>query len=73
MLPQKLQELRRQKGLTQKKLARLSGVSQSNISEIEVGKKYPKVPTLRKLAAALGVRVSDLIEESEDRAEARTG
>lgn len=62
MLPQKLQELRRQKGFSQKKFARLAGVSQSNISEIEAGKKIPRVPTLRRLAAALGVQLSVLID-----------
>ena len=45
MLARKLQELRKEKGFSQLRLARLAGVSQSNISEIEAGKIIPKVPT----------------------------
>ena len=68
-----LRTLRRAKGWSQTRLARESGVSQTYISDLEAGRSNPTVPVLKRLAAALGVRVSDLIEESEDRAEARTG
>jgi len=68
-----LKTLRRAKGWSQTRLARESGVSQTYISDLEAGRSNPTVPVLKRLAAALGVRVSDLIGEGEDRPEARTG
>lgn len=46
--------LRQKRGLTQKQLAELSGVAQSEISRIERGSIRPTEPTLVKLADAMG-------------------
>ena len=46
--------LREKRGLTQKQLAKLSGVPQSEISRIERGSVHPTERTLVKLADALG-------------------
>lgn len=73
MLARKLQELRKERGLSQLRLAHLAGVSQSNISEIEAGKIIPRVPTLRRLAAALGVQLSVLIDSIDFSDETTTG
>lgn len=55
--------LRENKGLSQNGLANLSKVPQSAISEIESGKrKKPRIMYLQKLAAALGVNLSELTE-----------
>jgi transcriptional regulator with XRE-family HTH domain len=59
-----VRKLRLQQKINQKELARRSGLSQSFLSELEKGAKKPSYDTLIKLAAALGVRVSDLLEES---------
>ncbi len=49
--------------LTQKELAKISGLTQSNISNIENGTNRPTLPTLKKLADALGKRlVVDFID-----------
>lgn len=48
-------------GLTQYKLAQLSGVTQSHISKIVRGLAQPKPETLKKLAPALGVSDSELM------------
>ncbi len=69
----RLKCVRQEKGLTRTELARRSGVALSFIHSIESGHKSPTVRTLEKLAAALGVRVSDLLEEGEAQPEARTG
>lgn len=61
MLHQNLKESRQRKGLSQKKLAKLSGVAQSSISEIENGKSFPGVFTLQKLADVLEVSVDELL------------
>ena len=43
--------------LTQKELASLSGLTQSNISNIENGNNRPTITTLKKIADALGKRL----------------
>ena len=49
-----LQAARAQAGLSQKQLAALSGIDQSDISKIERGVANPSVATLDRLAKALG-------------------
>ena len=72
-LNETLRILRQAKGWSQTRLARESGVSQTYISDLEAGRSNPTVPVLKRLAAALGVRVSDLIGEGEEQPEAKTG
>ncbi|GAB6159373.1 hypothetical protein JCM39194_25740 [Desulfotomaculum varum] len=61
----KLQKYREDQGLTQAKLAEKSGVSQAYICELEQGKKQPSVFIVKKLAKALGISVSKLLEDDE--------
>jgi transcriptional regulator with XRE-family HTH domain len=53
-------------GITQNALSRLSGISQSAISDIENPQvtKLPNIDTIKKLAAALQCTVSDLTGET---------
>lgn len=50
------------KGLTQEKLAELSGLTQQYISELENGKQNPTVITLYELGQQLGATVADLVK-----------
>jgi len=59
----KLKDLRKRRGLTQQQLSELSGVSQQYISDIETGDVEGSLTVLRKLAKALDVSVTKLIEE----------
>lgn len=59
----KVRTLREAAGLTQAELAERSGVSQTWISRLERGQENPTLATLRRLAAAFGVRVTDLLDE----------
>lgn len=60
-LGKQLAFLRESKGLSQNKLAIISKVPQSAISEIEAGKrKNPGIFYLQQLAAALGVTLVEL-------------
>lgn len=59
----KILELRTQKKLTQKQLADICGFSQSALNLWENEKRQPKVEQLRKIAAALGVYISDLVDD----------
>lgn len=60
---QNLNCLRTRQKLSQAELSRRSGVSQTYISELEAHKKQPTYPILKKLAAALGVSITELIAE----------
>ncbi|MGI9951735.1 helix-turn-helix transcriptional regulator [Moorellaceae bacterium AZ2] len=58
----KLRRLREQKGFTLNELSRRSGVSLAHISEIERGRSTASLKTLEKLAAALEVSTSSLLQ-----------
>lgn len=56
-----LKVARVKKGLTQKELAELIGVSPSTINRIETGKQIPKVDMLLKLAEILEASAEELL------------
>jgi transcriptional regulator with XRE-family HTH domain len=49
----------------QEDLAHAAGISTSTLSRVERGLHQPSLPTLRKIAAALGVSLADLIDAAE--------
>ena len=57
---ERLKEMRKSKGLTQKELADKAGVSESYICQIETGKMV-SLTKLDKMAEALGCKVKDLV------------
>jgi len=62
MLAKRVKEYRRQKGLTQQKLAEKTGLSFNTITKIEQGiGDSPTLKTLVKLADALGVSIDELV------------
>jgi DNA-binding XRE family transcriptional regulator len=58
----RLRELRDKASLSQEELAELAGVSRTTIAELELGKRTPHPKTRRKLAVALGVAPSELMD-----------
>jgi len=56
----RIREFRKKKGLRQTDLARLVGIFQSELSEIERGIRKPSVYLAKKIAKALGVGLDDL-------------
>ncbi|WP_034639297.1 helix-turn-helix domain-containing protein [Desulfofalx alkaliphila] len=63
-LGEKIQKLRESKNWSQQHLEEVSKVTQSSISRIEKGiLNNPGIETLRKIATALGVTISELLEE----------
>ena len=56
----RIREFRKKKGLRQTDLARLVGIFQSELSEIERGLRKPSVYLAKKIAKALGVSLDDL-------------
>ncbi len=56
-------ELLKASGMTQQELAEKVGLSRSYISQMQTGVRTGSGPTLRKLAAALGCTLSELLGE----------
>lgn len=57
-----LRRVREKRGLSQRELARAAGMYHPAIHSIESGKRTPTLRTMRKLAQALAVKITDLIE-----------
>lgn len=58
-----LRKLRTEQGLSQQKLAKLSGISQTAIYHWEKGDRNPKLEQVRRIADALEVSLSELEPE----------
>src|ERR1043166_1129216 len=65
----KLREIRRMRGLTQKDVARLSGVGEKTISSFETGQRIGslKLDQLKKLLAVYGMSEADFFGASLER------
>ena len=68
---EQLRALRRQRFLTQKELAEKVGVSYQTIQAWEAGKSQPRLRHIPKLADALGVAPTELMDVTEDQASKR--
>ncbi|WP_064774358.1 MULTISPECIES: helix-turn-helix transcriptional regulator [Moorella] len=60
MRNEKMYQLRRERGLTQKKVAIAVGITQSAYAMIERGQRYPRKDTMKKLADFFGLTVDEL-------------
>jgi transcriptional regulator with XRE-family HTH domain len=63
MVAEKLIKLREKAGLSQSELARMAGLSQNYISEIEGEKRKCPIETLQKICDALGITISDFFKD----------
>ena len=57
----RLRELRKARDLSQEKLAELSGLERTYISQAEQGRRNTTLSTMQKLAAGLGIAPSELL------------
>ncbi len=64
-LNEKLQELRKKKGLTQEELAEVLFVSRTAISKWESGRGYPNIDSLKAIAKFFGVTIDELLSGDE--------
>ena len=62
---EKLQELRKGKGLTQEELAQAIFVSRTAVSKWESGRGYPNIDSLKEMAAFFSITVDELISPNE--------
>ena len=62
---EKLQELRKQRGISQNELAKSLFVSRTAISKWESGRGYPSIESLKAIATFFSVSVDDLLSSKE--------
>lgn len=62
LLGERIRELRKARGLTQEQLAELVEVEQKHVSRLELGKSYPTIERLEKIAGALNVPLMDFFD-----------
>ena len=62
---EKLQELRKRKGLTQEELAECLYVSRAAVSKWESGRGYPNIDSLKAIAEFFGITVDSLLSGDE--------
>ncbi|MEQ9426325.1 MAG: helix-turn-helix transcriptional regulator [Cyclobacteriaceae bacterium] len=58
----KIKQLRLDRGISQEKLAELSGIDRTYIPGIEKGERNVSIIVVEKLSIALRVQMSDLLE-----------
>lgn len=60
---QLIRNIRQRQGISQIQLARMVGISNSFLSDVENGRREMSLSTLKKIAAALNTTCSALLEE----------
>lgn len=60
LIGKNIKRIRKEKGLTQKKLGELCGINEANIRKYELGKANPKIETIEKIAKALETTADEL-------------
>ena len=60
-----IRKIRKEKGLTQKKLGELCEMNEVQIRQYELGKANPKIETAMRIANALNVDIGDLADTDE--------
>ena len=64
LLAQNIKKYRKIRGFSQEMLAEKAGTSTTHIGMIEIGKKFPSVSMLEKIASALDVDTPELFNTS---------
>ena len=62
LLGLKIKEIRKKKKLTQEQLAEKLGLDTGYISKLEVGRNFPTIGTLEKIATVLDIKLCDLFQ-----------
>lgn len=65
ILAERIKKVREKKGMTQKEVASLMGISQQAYSQYESGKREPKPETLGRIAMALGSGLNEITEDTD--------
>lgn len=59
-MPNRLKEIRAERGITQAELAEILKISENYVNKIENGKRIPNVLLAIRMASALDCRVEDI-------------
>jgi XRE family transcriptional regulator, aerobic/anaerobic benzoate catabolism transcriptional regulator len=70
-LGRRVREAREQRGMARKVLSRTAAVSERYLAQLEAGEGNASIVLLRRVAVALGVRLTDLVDCAEPAAEQR--
>src|ERR1700733_10086807 len=70
-LGRRVREAREQRGMARKALSKAADVSERYLAALETGEGNASVVLLRRVSAALGVRLTDLLDSGETVAEPR--
>jgi transcriptional regulator with XRE-family HTH domain len=72
MISENVRRIRKNKDLSQDKLAKIAGITLTTLVKIESGTNdNPTIKTLKKIAAALEVTVNDLLAEESGKPDSR--
>ncbi|SHJ92867.1 helix-turn-helix domain-containing protein [Paramaledivibacter caminithermalis] len=63
----KIREERKKRNLQQQELAKMADISNTYLSDIEVGRTTPSIKTLMKISKALGVDCSIFLDEDKEK------
>ncbi len=66
-----IRKLRRKSGLSQEVVSGLAGIARTHLTMIENGTKQPNLETVWKIALALNMAPSELIQRIEEEMEAQ--
>lgn len=58
-----IKRIRKEKGLTQKELGALCGMSESQIRHYELNYKTPRFETIKRISKALDIRLSEILDD----------
>jgi transcriptional regulator with XRE-family HTH domain len=75
LLGERIRELRKSRGLTQEQLAELVEIEQKHVSRLELGKSYPTIERLEKIAQAVNVPLQtffDFIHLADQQTQAKS-
>ena len=64
-----MKRIRKERGLRQKDVAEKLGIATHSYTRYECGVRRPNIDTLLKIADILGVKASELLDETDDKSE----
>jgi transcriptional regulator with XRE-family HTH domain len=66
-LGQGIRQVREDRSLSQERLAELAGLHRTYVSSVEQGRRNLSIENIQKIAKALGVSMTEIIQLCEDR------
>ena len=61
-----IRKYRKKKNLTQKELGDIVGISNTYLSDMEIGRTNPSIKTLKRIAKGLEISYVDLLRDTEE-------